>query len=219
MKRILNKRLQTISAFIKERDVVLDIGCDHSLLGIYLVLNKNIKVIGSDINSGPLEKAKENLKKYHLTRKIELRLGDGLEVISRDINTVVISGMGGISIINILKDIKKYPSVKKLIISPNNDFSLTREEISKLGFYLEKEIMVYESGKYYLVSEYLLGKKKIDNFFGNLDLENDIVKKYYTCVYNTNLKILSKLGIKDRIKKKALIKENEKIKKAIIDKQ
>ncbi len=215
MKRILNKRLQTISAFIKENDVVLDIGCDHSLLGIYLVLNKNVKVIGSDINTGPLAKARENLKKYHLTRKIELRLGDGLSVMSDDINTVVISGMGGLSIIDILKDIKKYPNVKKLVISPNNDFPITREEISKLGFSLKKEEMVLEAGKYYLISEYSRGKKKIDNYFGKLDLTNPTVIKYYQYVYNNNLKILSKLGMKDRLKKKTLKKENDCIKKVL----
>ena len=211
----INKRLQTISAFIKENDVVLDIGCDHSLLGIYLVLNKNVKVIGSDINPGPLEKAKENLKKYHLTRKIELRLGDGLEAMSDDINTIVISGMGGLSIINILSNIKKYPNIKKLIISPNNDFSLTREEIIKLGFHIKKEEMVLDSGKYYLISEYLPGKRKIDNLFGKLDLENNVVKKYYQYVYDTNLKILSKLTMKDRAKKKLLKNENNQIKKTL----
>ena len=202
--KILNKRLQTLSAFIEKDDVVLDIGCDHSLLGVYLVLNKNVKVIGSDINSGPLEKAKENLKKYHLSNNIELRLGDGLNVMSDDINTVVISGMGGISIINILKDIKKYPNVKKLIISPNNDFPLTRVEISKLGFYISNETIVLESNKYYLISEYRLGKKKIDSFFGKLNLEDKTVKKYYQYLYHNNMKILSKLGMKDRLKKKTL---------------
>lgn len=215
MKRILNKRLQTISAFIKEDDVVLDIGCDHSLLGIYLVLNKNIKVIGSDINKGPLEKAKENLKKYHLSRRIELRLGDGLEVVSSDINTIVISGMGGLNIINILKNIKKYPNIKKIIISPNNDFSKTREEISKLGFHIYRETIVLESGKYYLISEYHTGNRKINSFFGKLDLTNDIVIKYYKHVYDTNLKILSKLGIKDRQRKKLLKNENKEIKKVL----
>ena len=216
MKRLLNKRLQTLSAFIKKNDIVLDIGCDHALLEIFLVLNSNIKIIGSDINEGPLEKAKENLKKYHLTRKIELRLGDGLETISDDIDTIVISGMGGLSIANILKDIKKYPKVKKLVISPNNDFSLTRREISKLGFYIEKEEMVLESGKYYLVSEYKIGKKKTNDFFGKLDLSNNIVRKYYQYVYDTNLKIISKLGMRDRVKKKSLMKENELIKKEIL---
>ena len=213
MKRILNKRLQTISAFIEDNDIVLDIGCDHALLGIYLVLNKKVKVIGSDINSGPLEKAKDNLKKYHLTRKIELRLADGLEAVSEDINTIVISGMGGFNIINILKDIKKYPNIKKLIISPNNDFQETRCEISKLGFYLNNEMMVLENNKYYLISEYKLGKKKIDSFFGKLDLNNKIVKRYYQYIYDNNLKIISKLGVRDRTRKKTLIKENNKIEK------
>ena len=193
MKRILNKRLQTLSAFIQKKDVVLDIGCDHALLGIYLVLNKNIKVIGSDINSGPLEKAKENLQKYHLENSIELRFGNGLEVMSDDINTIVISGMGGISIVNILSNIKEYPYVKKVIISPNNDFELTRKEISKLGFTLEKEVMIEECGKFYLISEYKQGKSKIDNFFGKLNLKDKVVRKYYQRVYNTNLRILSNL--------------------------
>lgn len=218
MKQILNKRLQTISAFIKDGDCVLDVGCDHCLLGIYLVLNKNVKVIGSDINSGPLEKAHENLVKYHLVRKIELRLGDGLNTITDDINTLVISGMGGLSIINILKDIKKYPHVKKIIVSPNNDFSLTREEISKLGFYIYKETMVLERNKYYLISEYRKGTKKTDNYFGKLNLENEIVRKYYKHVYDSNLRILSKLGLKDRTKKKELTKENNKIKKESLNK-
>lgn len=218
MKQILNKRLQTISAFIKDGDCVIDIGCDHSLLGIYLVLNKKVKVIGSDINPGPLEKAHENLLKYHLVRKIELRLGDGLNTMSSDIDTIVISGMGGLSIINILKDIKKYPNVKKIIVSPNNDFSLTREEISKLGFYIYKEEMILENNKYYLISEYHPGKKKIDNYFGKLDLNNEIVKKYYKYVYDSNLRILSKLGLKDRLKKKELTKENNKIKKESLNK-
>ena len=75
--------------------------------------------------------------------------------------------------------------------------------------------MVLESGKYYLVSEYRPGKKKIDTFFGKLDLENNIVIKYYKYVYDNNLKILSKLGIKDRLKKKILLKENNEIKKVI----
>ena len=213
MKKILNKRLQTISAFIEENDVVLDVGCDHSLLGIYLVLNKNVKVIGSDINTGPLQKAKDNLAKYNLKNVIELRLGDGLSVMSNDVSTIVISGMGGASIINILKDIKKYPSIKKLIISPNNDFQLIRKEISKLGFSITKEEMVLESGKYYLVSEFELGNKKVNYFFGKLDLNNQTVKKYYQYVYDTNLKILSKLPDNEFLRKKRIIKENNKIEK------
>lgn len=216
MKKILNKRLETISAFIENNDVVLDIGCDHALLDIDLCLNKNIRVIGSDINAGPLEKALENLKKYHLESKIELRLGNGLEVMSSDVNTLVISGMGGLSITSILKDIKKYPNIKKIIISPNNEFILTRKEITKLGFYIRSEKIVLENGKFYLISEYYLGKEKTDFFFGKLDLNDKVVKKYFQYIYDKNLKILSQIMEKDQLKAKELIKENNKIKKVFL---
>ena len=215
MKKI-NKRLLTLSAFIEDNDTILDVGCDHSLLGIYLTLNRNnIKVISSDINEKPLEKAKENIKKYNLEDKIETRLGDGVKTISQDVNVVVISGMGGLNIVSILKDIGKYPNVNKLVISPNNDFELTREEISKLGFYIYKEEIVEESGKYYLISKYLKGKETLDNFFGKLDLSSDIVKEYYKYIYDNNKIILAQLGTKDYLRKKKLINENNKIEKII----
>ena len=57
----LNKRLTTISAFIEDNSKVIDIGCDHGLLGIYLYQTKeNVKVISSDINELPLKKAHDN---------------------------------------------------------------------------------------------------------------------------------------------------------------
>ena len=208
----INKRLETLSAFINYGDVVLDIGCDHGLLGIYLTLNKDVKVVSSDINKGPLLKAKENIKKYHLEDKIEIRLGDGLEVMSKDINTLVISGMGGETIIKILKDINNYSNIKKLVLSPNNDFDLTRKEISKLGFKINRESMVKDHSKFYLISEFIIGKEDIDYYFGKLDLNNEIVKDYYNYVYNTNLKIIDKLGDSDNQKKDLLIKENDCIK-------
>ena len=209
---LLNKRLHTLSAFIKDNDIVLDIGCDHGLLGIYLTLNKNIKVISSDINEKPLIKAKENIKKYNLENKIETRLGDGLETLSSDINTVVISGMGGLNIINILKDIKKYPNIKKLVLSPNSDFKEMRKSITKNGFKINKETMVFDHNKYYLISEFIIGKEKTDYYFGKLDLNDDVVKKYYQYIYETNLRIVNELGDSNNIKKEALIKENDNIK-------
>ena len=215
MKKI-NKRLQTLSAFINNGDVVLDIGCDHGLLGIYLTLNKdNVRVISSDINAKPLKKAQENILKYNLEGKIETRLGDGLTVISSDVNTLVISGMGGISIINILKDINKYPNVKKLVLSPNNDFPLVRKEICKLGFQIVKEEILLEQGKYYLISEYIPGFSKIDYYFGKLDLKSNLVKEYYQYIYNRNNDILNKLNIINKIKRISLVKENRKIKKIL----
>ncbi len=210
MKKILNERLGKISALIHNNENVADIGCDHALLGIYLSLNrKNIHVIASDINYKPLIKAKENIEKYMLTDKISLKCGDGLKVIDNDVNTVIISGMGSISIINILQDINNYPQVQKIILSPNNDFSYLRDEMNKLGFKIEFEEMVYEKGKYYLVIEYFKGKEKINNLFGKLDLKREVNRKYFLNIINKNNNIINKITDVDR--KKMLEKENKMI--------
>lgn len=213
----LNNRLLKISDFVYQKDKVIDIGCDHGLLGIYLVLNKQVrKMISSDINEMPLEKAKENIFKYHLEDIIETRLGNGLACVSKEIDTVIISGMGGLTINQILKDIKNYPQIKKIILSPNSDFPKTRKVISKLGFCLDKETIVLEKGKYYLVSCYLKGKgKKLNYKFGKLDFQNNDVRKYYEETINKNNMVISKLGKKYLFKKVLLKYENFRIRRKL----
>ena len=47
----ISKRLRVIGDLVKDNSFILDIGCDHALLDIYVVKNKkNIKAIASDIN-------------------------------------------------------------------------------------------------------------------------------------------------------------------------
>lgn len=214
MKKILNRRLNTISAFIESKNKVIDIGCDHGLLGIDLVINKKIdKMISSDINSGPLEMAKDNLKKYQVEDKIILKQGNGLETIEDDIDTIVISGMGGLLISDILKDLKEYPHVQKLVLSPNNEWHLLRKEIQKQGFGLQKETLVLENNKYYLISVYEKRMKKNKSYFGKLDIKDNLVKEYYQKVYNKNQEILKKLSFKKKLKKISLFKENYLIKR------
>ena len=61
----LSKRLEVISSFVEDNSRVIDIGCDHGLLSIYLVNKyKNIKVIASDINRNALDTAINNIKNF-----------------------------------------------------------------------------------------------------------------------------------------------------------
>ena len=209
----LNKRLTTISAFILKKDKVIDIGCDHNLLAIYMYQEKGIKIVGSDINKEPLNIAKNNLLKYDLSDTLELRLGDGISTI-QDEDTIVISGMGGITITKILDRINDY-NIKKLIISPNDNFPLTREFITKKGYKLDKEVMVCENNKYYLVSVYVKGHEKTNYFFGKLDLKNDDNVNYFNYLIDTNNKIISKLNNKHLIHKQKLKLENKRIKRGL----
>ena len=55
----ISKRLELIASFIPDNSKVIDIGCDHGLLDIYLYQNKkNISIIASDINEQALNNAK-----------------------------------------------------------------------------------------------------------------------------------------------------------------
>ena len=103
----LSKRLQRIASFIPDNVYLLDVGCDHALLDIYLMqTRKNIKIIASDINPNPLKIAQANLNKYNLNNKIELKQMNGLDNINPDINCLVIAGMGGILITDIIQQKK-----------------------------------------------------------------------------------------------------------------
>ena len=56
----IDNRLKRITDFIPSDSYILDVGCDHAFLDIYLALNrKNVKLIASDINENPLKKAQE----------------------------------------------------------------------------------------------------------------------------------------------------------------
>ena len=217
MKNInINKRLKKISAYLLNSKKIIDIGCDHALLGIYLCLeNENIKVIASDINDKPLLKAKENVNQYSLNDRIAIKLGNGLETVEEDVDTVVISGMGTLNIIKILEKINEYPHISKLVLSPNNDFVLLREKIQKLGFEIVKEEIIKENNKYYLIVEFKKGNNVVNNFFGKLDLNNDINIDYFKYLYNKNNKIINKLNVDNFEKKEDLIKENKKIKEKV----
>ncbi len=211
----INKRLKTISAYLFDSKKMIDIGCDHALLGIYTCLNKeNIKVIASDIREKPLIKARENIKKYQLEKRIKIKKADGLESMEKDVDTVVISGMGTLNMLKILERINDYPSVSKIILSPNNDFVLLREKVQELGFQIIKEEIVKDNNKYYLVILFSKGEEKTDNFFGKLDLSNTINIDYFRYLYSKKKQIIDKIN-NNYNKKDLLIEQNNMIRKEV----
>lgn len=158
----LNKRLLAVSEFVDENSSIIDVGCDHGYLSIYLSQTKNLnKIIASDIKEGPLKSAQENIKKYKVEDKVKTKLGNGIDPIEPDIDTIIISGMGGLNMIGILKYCKdKYKNVNTIILSPNSDTYKLRKEICKLGFYIEDENLVSEKNIIYPIIKFKRGKKK-----------------------------------------------------------
>ena len=124
----LSKRLEEISSLVPLKARVVDIGCDHGLLDIYLYQNGIVsKIIASDINENALSNAKENIKNNNLEDIIETRLGSGLEVINLNdkIDTIIISGMGAYTIVEILKNNPEILSTISTIIIQNIKKTIT----------------------------------------------------------------------------------------------
>ena len=63
---MFSKRLLEIASLVPVHSTVVDVGCDHGLLDIYLTLHRNCKCTASDINENCLKSARENIKKYSL---------------------------------------------------------------------------------------------------------------------------------------------------------
>lgn len=192
----LNKRLTAIAKCVGDNSNVIDVGCDHALLDIYLVLNKkNVNCIASDVKEGPLEQAKKNIDKYKLYDNIKLRLGNGIEPIDNTIDTIVISGMGGNTIIDILCDGKSFLShVKKIIVSPNSDIYKFRKFVNRINFRIDYEEVVEDNGKFYPIIVLKKGNQKLNRsqlLFGYNVVKNNDYSNY---IYTTKQKVLNELS-------------------------
>lgn len=210
----LTKRLETICSLVDKNTNVVDIGCDHGLIDIYLTINNRNKCIASDINQNALDSAKENIKKYKLEDKIETIISDGLKNIKiPKNNTIIICGMGTNTILDIVKN-SEYKKIKNLIIQSNNDLYLLRKEITKLGFYIKKDIKIEDKKIFYTIIKFKRGRRKYNYYelFYGIDLKNI---DYINNEINKNNKIYSNLPKKMIIKKISIKLKNRYLKKQL----
>ncbi len=140
-----------IAAHIRCEDHVADIGTDHGYLPIWLAQNRAAaKIIISDINKGPLEKAEAHIERHGVPEMPELRLGGGLTVLKPgEADVIVIAGMGGILIRSILDESPEVVrQAKRLILQPRNHTFSLREYLKKLeGFSISDEEIAEEGRK------------------------------------------------------------------------
>ena len=218
----INDRLKKIGDLVDANSLCLDIGCDHALLDIYLVKEKNQqKAIASDIALGPLEKANENIKKYRVEDKVITRLGNGLDTYTDDIDTAIASGMGGRTIIGIFKNnLKITKKLNQIIVSPNNYQKDFRKFFTSIGFYIEDEELV-KDGKYiYQIIKLKKGRKrysKKEMFFGPVLLtqKNKLFKDYFTRELTSRKIMIDLLPKNYRLKKYLTKKEITMIEKEL----
>lgn len=150
----ISKRLETICEYISKGHRLADIGTDHALVPVKLILDKKIEyAIAMDIGRGPLEKARVNVERYNLSDRISLRLSNGFEKLEKgEADTVLIAGLGGDLMIEILEHDKGLRhTVREYILSPHSEWKEVRRYLREKSFRIVDEDMVYEDGKYYVI--------------------------------------------------------------------
>lgn len=182
----LDERLALCAEFVRENSRLADIGTDHAYLPVWLAINGKIKsAVASDIRPMPLERGAENIKKYHCENLIETRLSSGLDEYSeKEIDDIVIAGMGGELIVDILK---KAPWVCSknihLILQPMTRANILREYLFKNGFSIVDEKACRHGGKVYSVMSVFYTGEKVEQslskvYIGKLDFSQPDTVEY-----------------------------------------
>ena len=219
----ISKRLLKIASMVDKKSRIIDVGCDHALLDIYLSLNGlEGKIIASDITIGAVNQAKKNVSLYK-TSNVEVRKGAGLSTIKKsdNINTIIMSGLGNQKIISILKENKNIlKNVNTIIIQSNTGYNMIRKELNDMGYYVDDECLVKDRGIIYVIIKFKKGKiihSKKELYFGPVLLKNKNVlfKELIKNEINKNKEIISKLPNKRLIRKLKLTFKNMILKKEI----
>lgn len=184
----ISKRLQTIVNSVPiGTGTIVDIGTDHGYIPISLIKKKRAnKCIACDINPMPLSNAQKNISHYNMAAHIETRLSNGLVKVKKgEADGIIIAGMGGMLIIDILKekpDLVK--AVGLLILQPQLDIIEVRKYLHQIEFTIVNEEMVYDDGKYYTVITAKPGKEEsysdVAYLFGKKNIEKkDVIFKNF----------------------------------------
>lgn len=211
----LSKRLLTICGMVEDSSSVIDVGCDHALVDIYLAKFRNVQAIAADINENALQGARKNIKKNHVENQIDIVCTDGLDGLDIDNKTILICGMGTQTIIDIIKRIPEN-TMKEMIIQTNHDLPTLRKFMRKRGFVITDERYLVERKKTYILIKFVPGKQKY-RYMG--DYVGPILKNkepdYLKWLMETNSTLLTKIPSKYYFKRAKIKRVNRYIEKEL----
>ena len=160
----LDQRLTTIANLV-DYGKVADVGCDHGKLGYYLVsTDRASEVIATDISAPSLAKAKELAKENGVSDIMSARLGDGLGCVdSEEVDTVIIAGLGGDVIANILsRACEDGKTFEHFLLSPNTHPEKVRREIIASRHTIIYDDLLEVAGKVYTIIKTQKGESSLD---------------------------------------------------------
>lgn len=183
-------RLELLASLTKGANSLVDCGCDHGYTAIKALKSYNVGFCYLvDINLGPLNNAKENIKKENLIDKCEFILSDGLKNFNKTADVLVLAGMGGILITNIISSsFDKVKKFNKLIIDAHSDIDKLRAYLISNHFVFDNEHLIKDGKHNYVIIECHYDENSkvkydlLDMKFGPIlrknksDLFNEIIK-------------------------------------------
>lgn len=150
---ILSERLRLVSGFVRDGAFLCDVGTDHAYLPSYLVKEgRIIGAIAADLREGPLKNAEKTIKEYNVEKYIQLRLSDGLdEIQANEVTDIVLAGMGGDLICDILSRAEWLKnSDKRIIAQPQTHAEKVRAFFINNGFEILEEAATKEDNRLYI---------------------------------------------------------------------
>lgn len=152
-----SKRIQKLIDLAPQTDTIADIGTDHGYIACGLLeQGKAKRVIATDVNALPLEKARRLASLRDLSDAMAFRQGPGLKVLEvGEANGAIIAGMGGPLIRQILeKSPQVVDAMEFLVLLPAQNARHLRKYLYTADYQVIKEDLVQEDdGRFY---EYFL---------------------------------------------------------------
>lgn len=145
----LDNRLKTAAALCRSGGVICDVGTDHALLACYLAKKGAKEVIASDINDGPLESARRTVEQEGCNN-VRVLKSDGLEQIDYA-DDVIICGMGGELIADIIAGCRFLSKDTRFILQPMTKAEILRRRLYTDGFEILEERTAYDGKRAYVV--------------------------------------------------------------------
>lgn len=205
----LDSRLSAVADFVREGKTVADIGTDHAYLLAYLLQQGIIeKGIAADLRKGPLENARKTLIESDQLEKVNLILSDGLDELKKgDCEDIVIAGMGGILIKEILERTPwVFDENIHIIAQPMTHAEVLRRFFLENGFKILEESSATDGKRYYCIisAQYDGVKRDAEEWYtyvGELIKNSDNVSQTYIektlATLEKKLDALKNAGVED----------------------
>ena len=201
----MNLRLNTLAKMVDSGSRVADIGTDHAYLPIELVKSGKIDyAVASDVAKGPLDNAKTDIMEAGLDKQIETRLGSGLDTVNHadNIDTVVIAGMGGKLMVDILdRAWRNDYHFNTLVLEPNIGEAGVRTWLVNHNYKIVDEKLMAEAGHTYELIKAILTDQRNELteeeiFFGPLIVreKNSVFYQKWQGQLTYNRKLLQNLN-------------------------